>query len=176
MKLFKSVTLILCSSLLFIACNTNTKNGDATEATTRSLQPLLKAYYEDHLKLNPLEATQIGDSRYNDQLPNDLSVAYRNAEKQMLQGYLDSLASYNREQLSENDRMSYDVLKWELTMSLEAMQYPEELMPINQFWSLHLAMGQLGSGTGNQPFKTVNDYENWLFRIRFSRYALRHLS
>ena len=43
MKLFKSVTLILCSSLLFIACNTNTKNGDATEATTRSLQPLLKA-------------------------------------------------------------------------------------------------------------------------------------
>ncbi|HUM46512.1 MAG TPA: DUF885 domain-containing protein, partial [Chitinophagales bacterium] len=40
-----------------------------------------------------------------------------------------------------------------------------ELMPINQFWSLTLTMGQLGSGTGNQPFKTVKDYENWLGRI-----------
>ena len=165
MNLIKSVTLIICSSLLFFACSDNAKNNAVTEGTSHSLQPLLKAYYEDHLKLNPLEATQIGDNRYNDQLPNYLSVAYRTAEKQMLQGYLDSLASYNREQLSENDRMSYDVLKWELTMSLEAMQFPEELMPINQFWSLHLAMGQLGSGTGNQPFKTVNDYENWLGRI-----------
>ncbi|MBK9983374.1 MAG: DUF885 family protein [Saprospiraceae bacterium] len=26
-------------------------------------------------------------------------------------------------------------------------------------------MGQLGNGTGDQPFKTVQDYDNWLQRI-----------
>jgi len=27
-------------------------------------------------------------------------------------------------------------------------------------------MGQLASGEGAQPFKTVQDYENWLVRIQ----------
>ena len=40
-----------------------------------------------------------------------------------------------------------------------------ELMPINQIFSLHLFMGQLGSGSSAQPFNTVLDYENWLSRM-----------
>ena len=27
-------------------------------------------------------------------------------------------------------------------------------------------MGKMGTGTGNQPFKTVKNYENWLGRVR----------
>ena len=50
-------------------------------------------------------------------------------------------------------------------MQQEGFQFHDELMPINQFWSLPLTMGQLGSGEGNQPFKTVKDYDNWLKRI-----------
>lgn len=29
-------------------------------------------------------------------------------------------------------------------------------MPVNQFWSLPLTLGQFGSGSGTQPFKTVS--------------------
>jgi uncharacterized protein (DUF885 family) len=39
-------------------------------------------------------------------------------------------------------------------------------MPFQQFWALPLTLGQMGSGTGSQPFKTVSDYENWLKRAR----------
>lgn len=165
MQLVKSASVFLLSIVFLLGCNGNSSQTKDAKHHSLTLQPLLKAYYEDHLKLYPLEATQIGDNRYNDQLPNDISAAFRNAERNMLQLYLDSLNSYDRESLNEHDKMSYDVLRWELTTGLEALTYPEELMPINQFWSLHLVMGQLGSGTGNQPFETVQDYENWLDRI-----------
>ncbi|MEO6167447.1 MAG: DUF885 domain-containing protein [Chitinophagales bacterium] len=158
-----STSLLLCCVIFIASCTSSSKNKPASKLV--SLQPLLHSYYEDHLKLNPIEATQNGDNRYNDQLPNYLSAAFRNQEKAMVKQYLDSLGKYDRSMLSENDQMSYDVLKWELSISMEELQYPEELMPINQFWSLTLTMGLLGSGTGNQPFKTVKDYENWLVRI-----------
>lgn len=158
-------TLLMAFIFLMASCTSGDKKSGDPTASQHSLAPLLHQYYEDHLKLSPLEATQNGDNRYNDQLPNDMTAEFRNREKQLLQQYLDSLQAYDRSALSENDQMSYDVLKWELNISMERLQYPDDLMPINQFWSLPLTMGQLGSGTGNQPFKTVKDYENWLGRI-----------
>ena len=57
-------------------------------------------------------------------------------------------------------------------MSLEGLTFPDNLTPMNQFYALPLSMGQLGSGTGNQPFKTVKDYEDWLKRFsQFSAWA-----
>ena len=47
-------------------------------------------------------------------------------------------------------------------MSLEGLTYNNHLMPTNQLDGLTLSMGQLGSGEGNQPFETVQDYHNWL--------------
>jgi uncharacterized protein (DUF885 family) len=45
-------------------------------------------------------------------------------------------------------------------------------MPFNQFWGLPLDLGQLGSGSGNQPFKTEKDYRAWMSRAgRFSAWA-----
>ncbi|TFG72022.1 MAG: DUF885 domain-containing protein, partial [Flavobacteriales bacterium] len=40
-----------------------------------------------------------------------------------------------------------------------------ELMPLFQIQSLHLYVAQMAGGTSVQPFKTVNDYENWLKRL-----------
>lgn len=40
------------------------------------------------------------------------------------------------------------------------------MIPFQQFWGLPITMGQLGSGDGYQPFKTVKDYTNWLARVK----------
>src|SRR5438309_3657741 len=37
-------------------------------------------------------------------------------------------------------------------------------IPFDQFWGIPLTLGQMGSGTGVQPFKTVQDYDNWVRR------------
>ena len=49
-------------------------------------------------------------------------------------------------------------------MALEGLSFPTNRIPFNQFGGLHTNLGQLGSGVGSQPFKTVKDYENWIGR------------
>ena len=57
-------------------------------------------------------------------------------------------------------------------MGLEGLTYKDNLTPFNQFSGMPLTIGQFGSGTVIQPFKTVKDYNNWLQRAgRFSAWA-----
>lgn len=148
---------------VFGACT----NPQKVETTVSNVQfgKLCAQYYEDFLKLNPLTATYAGDNRYNDLLPNDGAVAYLNTVRKFDQQYLDSLKKYQPESLDENDRLSYEVLKDQLETSIEGMKYHLEYLPFNQMVGLPLTMGQLGSGSGAQPFKTVKDYDNWLKRV-----------
>lgn len=166
----KKIALVLLAAGTFAACKQNQKTGAA--AADGQFGKLCDQYYEDYLKLNPLSATYAGDSRYDDLLPNDGSAAYMSSVKKFDQQYLDSLSKYNRAELNENDRLSYDVLKDELGINLEGYKYHLEYLPFNQMTALPLTIGQLGSGTGAQPFKTVKDYDNWLKRVNaFSLWA-----
>jgi len=138
--------------------NKNTENNPKFGA-------FLETYYQDQLKLSPLQATMVGDNRYDDLLPNDGSVAYLKEWSQFNTRYLDSLKNYDRATLNENDQLSFDNLKYQLEINLEGDKYHFEYLPFNQFYALPLTIGQLGSGTGAQPFKTVKNYEDWLKRV-----------
>ncbi|MDX5422281.1 MAG: DUF885 domain-containing protein [Hymenobacteraceae bacterium] len=148
---------------------TRTSEQEQTTAAVQAdqnLGQLFEDYYEERLKLFPLEATAIADSRYNDQLPNDLSQEHKQQVKGMYQKYLDQINRIDRKQLGEQEQISYDIFKYEMQMSLEALEQPSELLPINQFWSLPISMAQLGSGSSNQPFNTPEDYTDFLGRIK----------
>ena len=47
-----------------------------------------------------------------------------------------------------------------------------QYMPFNQFEGIPLFLGQMGSGSGIQPFKTVEDYQNWIEGPEASRPGL----
>lgn len=129
------------------------------------LDKLLDRYYEDRLKLYPLEATVAGDHRYDDQLPNNITEAYRAQVKGFYTSYLEQLHQYDRNSLSAEEKTSYDVLEWECEINLANLAFPSELLPVNQFESLHLYIGQYAGGTSAQPFNTPKDYDNWLKRL-----------
>ncbi|MBK9411853.1 MAG: DUF885 domain-containing protein [Bacteroidetes bacterium] len=130
-----------------------------------TLHQLFKNYYEDRIKLFPLEATAAGDNRYNNILPNDGSQLFLKQVHEFYSKYQNDLSSYKPESLNQEDRISFYILKDILNRELEGEQFHKELMPFAQFFSLPLKMGQLGSGTGDQPFKTVKDYDDWLQRM-----------
>ncbi|MBB6500673.1 DUF885 domain-containing protein [Pedobacter cryoconitis] len=166
----KRIAFALLFVSTIVACKQEDKKNHANG--NAKFSKLCDQYYEDYLKLNPISATYSGDNRYNGELPNDGSVAYLNTTKSFYKQYLDSLGKYNREQLDENDRLSFDVLKDQLEVGLEGLNYHFEYLPFNQMTALPLTIGQFGSGTGAQPFKTVKDYEDWLKRINaFSVWA-----
>lgn len=154
--------LIIAATLLVLAgC------GEQKQAAQNviPLDSLYKGYHEERLKLFPLDATIAGDNRYNDLLPNVLTAEFRQQVRDFFSSYRDKLMAYDKNSLSENDRMNYDVLLWECDIAMEGLKYKDYLLPVNQFWSQHLLIGQLASGSSIQPFKTVKDYDDWLSRL-----------
>jgi len=133
--------------------------------TPISFDSLMHDYHEEYLKLYPFVATSAGDNRYNDILPNSISVAYRNQVKDFYSGYQEKLKTIDRSALSEDNQLSYDLLMYQSNINLEGLKFNDYLTPISQIQSMPLQVAQLAAGTGNQPFKTVKDYDNWLSRL-----------
>lgn len=131
---------------------------------SQKFRTLLDVYWEAYLRLNPVTATAIGDPRYNDRFPNSIAPEFRAQAKRFCQDWLKVLGGINRTQLKGQDRLSYDVLKRDLTEELEGMRFPSWMAPINQFGSVPSFFAQLGSGGSIQPFKTVKDYDDFLKR------------
>ena len=132
----------------------------------KEMAAFFKESTEDFYKLFPLLATFTGDYRYNDQLPVTFTESYDEKSKQYYNKYLNGLKQFDRNTLNANDKISYDIFNRNLEMGLEGLNYKGSRIPFNQFGGLHLTMGQLGNGTGAQPFKTVKDYDDWLSRAQ----------
>src|SRR6266496_3798418 len=169
MKHCTTPLLFLCAALaLLTACRTAEQGparSNAEAGNSSGIARLFNDYYEERLKLYAMEATLAGDDRYNDLLPNNLTESYRASCAAFYRKYLTALGHVDRGQLSAEDQIGCDILKWECETQLKQLQFPTHLMPINQFWSLHLDIGQWAGGTAAQPFKTVRDYDNWLKRL-----------
>lgn len=154
--------MILAIGVFLAGCATREM---ATAPANDVFNTFIDRYYEEYLRLNPLEATVIADNRYDDLLPNDISEQYRHELGAFYKRYQDSLQYFDRAALTEQQQISYDILVRETGFRQELLQYPEHLMPVQQFWGMALLIPQIASGKSFQPFKTVEDYDNFLRRI-----------
>jgi uncharacterized protein (DUF885 family) len=136
-----------------------------SKTASKPLAALFETYWDEQAKLFPFSATAEGDNRYNDQLPNDQTRAFRQQEEQFYQRYLTQLNRMERGKLSATDALNYDVFRYELETSLAGLKQITWMLPFGQTGGLPQSMAQYGSGTSAQPFKTAKDYDNWLNRV-----------
>ncbi len=170
MKLISFYSLLFV--VLFASCKLNSESQKETVAANKDLTAVFEKFHEEGLLLRPVDATYEGDNRFNDKLAIDFTDSYRDSLKRYYDKYESLLAGFDKEKLNEQDKLSYDIFKYTLDLSIEELKYPENLIPFNQFSALTLTMGQLGNGTGAQPFKAVADYDNWIKRATaFSAWA-----
>lgn len=139
----------------------------SAEQRTAMLEAYFEQYWEEGLKRNPVQATFVGDNRYNDQLPNFFSESYRAEGLALAKQWLEKLDAIDVSDLEGQTRLSFEILHRSLLLELEGAKFRTDLMPLNQFNSIASAVAQMGSGSSAQPFKTVQDYDNW--RKRASR-------
>ena len=162
------IPALVAAVLLIAACGGADEPVEAEQAATvnpgEALQALFDEHFERSLEMNPLRATFIGDNRYNDRLGNFYSAEYREAAEAMDREFLQRLQEIDREQLSYQDRLSYDMFRIDREESLEGNRFPGHLQPINQFRNIMNFFVQLGSGASAHPFRTVKDYEDFLSR------------
>jgi len=157
-------------ALALVACSAP-QRPDAGLATppavaeSAKLQAVVDDYFEELLKLNPVLATSIGDPRYNDRYVVSIAPDVRRASEKLERDYLARIGTVDRGALSDADRITYDVFRSGRELEIEGFRFRDDLIPLNQFYSVPNSFAQLGSGTGLQPFKTVKDYDDFLKRI-----------
>lgn len=146
---------------------TSCKKSDSplTKVTPIEVDSIAADYYENYLKLYPLEATSQGDLRYNDQLPINIDKDFISGEISFYNSVQNQLKKLDYKSLSDDDKTVYDVLDYTLKDKIERYAYHPEYIPFTQFGGLPLDFPLLGSGEGSQPFKTEKDYEDWLKRM-----------
>ena len=171
--LLRPLLLSIALAAALAGCNQAPSNGDATaqeatqaegEAKAARLDALYEAYWEEYLKLNPITATFQGDPRYNDQLPDFGSQEYRDRYKAFTEQWLAKIEAEGSDGLAGSDLINYEIFVADAKETLESYRFPGWMLPVNQMDSIASFAVQLGSGTGPQPFKTVEDYDNWLAR------------
>lgn len=148
-----------------MSCENKTTEEPSTTNDT-PFKEILDNYYEEGLQLNPMNATYAGDNRYNHLFPNTLSGEYKGKLKKYYSTYLRKLTKYDDTNLTANEKISKAVLKWDCEINLAEMTFRKnDLIPLDQMWSVNLVVGQFASGSSAQPFETVEDYNNWLQRL-----------
>ncbi len=161
----KKIILISWVLLISFSCKKEKEAQELTGNASEVFASLLEQYNEEGFELNPLNATNAGDYRFNDKFPDFLSDAYKTKKKTYYNKFKQALDKIDDSKLSETEKMSKAVLKWDCNINLEAMRFKKDLMPIDQMWSKNLDFNQLAGGTNAQPFKTVQDYKDWLARV-----------
>lgn len=148
-----------------IASCKQSESVKTTNSSTTELADFFHKYYNESSRLFPLMATVFGNNLYNDKLPADFTDSYQDTLRNFYQKNLAGIQAFDREKLNTNDKISFDIFKFEMEINLEGLSFSDNLTPSNQFSAIPLYFGQAGSGSSFQPFKTVKDYENWLGRI-----------
>jgi uncharacterized protein (DUF885 family) len=139
-------------------------NGNA-QPTHPKLHQLFERYFKEANAIDPLNATFNGVEGYNDLLPADDEV-FLKRKHDLYVKYLETLQQFAKESLNKEDKISYAILENDLKTALKLEKYHAEYVPINQMMNVPMYLAIFGSGTSAQPFKTVQDYDNWLKRCK----------
>jgi uncharacterized protein (DUF885 family) len=158
---------LLVTALFVVACSNDlsTNSQPVADDPTEALNRLVDEPFERSLELSPTSATSIGDDRYDDQYANSIGSEHREASRALDEEFLQRILTIERDGLSQQDKLSYDIFKLKRETSLAGKQFPSHLAPMNQFRSATSSFVNLGSGTGIHPFKTVKNYDDFLSRI-----------
>ena len=158
--------------LLAAACLTGCAGAPADRSPDATLNTLVEEYFERQLELSPMNATAIGDSRYDDRLDESTSPGFREQAFGIERAFLDRARLIDAASLSPASRITSEIFITEREQALAGQQFHEEYLPFNQMSGLPMDLAVYGSGSGPQPFKTVQDYDRFLKRMReFPRWA-----
>lgn len=138
----------------------------AAASDAARLAQLADDYFEQRLRFNSLGATEeVGDPRFEAELAIDIAPEHRAEQAASYRRFLQQLAALRVDSLKPADRLTHEVMKYDLSIRLEALSYPRHLMPVHQLEMVPVKLAGWAGGQSVQPFRTVRNYENYLKRI-----------
>jgi uncharacterized protein (DUF885 family) len=136
--------------------------GEPTRAPAQQLDAFYAAEWEYQLAHHPEMATYVGDGRFNNQL-GDYSAAGAARSAEHAAAQLKRLRLLPVDGLTENQKISRDMMLRQLSAEVEAYRLKEWEMPVNQKNGVHLEIAGMYS---QMPFNTMQDYRNYIDRLK----------
>jgi uncharacterized protein (DUF885 family) len=166
-----AITMLAASLLAGAITTTPAMAAPATKQAAgpaqRQVAQLASDFHVARARFDPLLfATANGDSRYNDQIGMAIAPAVRAKQFAIYRNMQARLAKIPRAQLAGQDRMTLDLLAYELDAALALAPFPEHLLPLNHFDNIPSTLANYAGGTGSQPLGTVKQYQDYLSRVR----------
>ncbi len=144
---------------LFLFSNAVSQIADQNDAT-KQLFELFDSEWERGLERNPVRASYLGDERANDKWDDESLAAIEGRHKEDIE-VLKELAKIDRSKLSGKDQLNYDLFKKQYENRIEAHEFKEFLLPINQRGGIQSAH----SLSRMLKFNNVKHYEDWIARM-----------
>ena len=137
----------------------------AVSPPTPSLGQLIQGYERETSPYYPLTASERGLHQYDRVLANDIGDDWLRGLKEICSRYRGELRRVDASALAAKDRVTYDVFAYRLDRCVESFAYPWRLVPVDPVgfsWPSRFPI--LGAGRGVHPFRTVQNYEDFLGR------------
>jgi uncharacterized protein (DUF885 family) len=145
----------------------------ADEAAAIALKQLLDNAWEFRLRESPLFASEFGDARYRDQLP-DMSEEAEGRRVERKREFLKQAAKIDRNRLNRSEQIHLDIFQQLLRQDLAEFQFGMHLIPITNRWGFHIEFMDLPNRT---RFSDVASYEAYIERlVKFRPYSDQHVA
>ncbi len=124
----------------------------------------MQTEWRREMRDNPLEASADGVHQYDGLWPDASLAALAREHREDIQT-LKNLAAIDRNRLSDEDRISYDLLEYRYRMRVEDYGLGDQLMPVNELDGIQT----LRTLTESLRFESDTDYRNFLQRLQTFR-------
>lgn len=178
----KKLLAIAIISALAAGCSATNNATSSTTASAEAPQQsnvmnaeqrvnkLVEDYFNESLEFNPITATFIGRSEYNDKFSAPLSAESLASDLAFSKKYLKAINEIDESKLSGQSLLTYQIFKRDRELEIKGATLDSHLMPFNQMYGVHNFFAMLGSGKSAQPFNTAEDFSN--FEKRAAGFAL----
>ena len=165
-----TVKLSLSAAAMFLALN----NGNAYAVTaTEQLDTLLSEHWQQANKEQIFFRKDPDTFRMNGKLP-DVSAKGRERREQYNAQLLKRLDSIDERQLSEADKITLRLFKYERQTEAQSYKQFDHLFPMQAYAGYH---SYFAAAPDNMSFLTLADYDNYLVSLAdFPRYNQQHIA
>jgi uncharacterized protein (DUF885 family) len=157
----KLVSTLAAFAVLATLSAAETKPADSPERRLAAQNAVFEDFWQMNLKLNPTQATAVGDYRYNDKLgDNSLAAVGRRNEINAL--FLAKIKGISTEGFSEEDRTSHDLFLRNMQENVDDFDLKNYEMPVTAQGGVHTGLADLPNAV---PLDSVKHYEDYIARL-----------
>jgi uncharacterized protein (DUF885 family) len=155
------LSFVVVTLFATVSASAQTKPADSPERRLAVQNALFEDFWQMSLKLNPTQATAVGDYRYNDKLgDNSLAAVVRRNEINAL--FLAKVKGISTDGFSEEDRTSHDLFLRNMQENVDDFDLKNYEMPVTAQGGIHTALADLPNAV---PLDSVKHYEDYIARL-----------